>query len=353
MTSRERLLAMREGELPDRVPRRAGFTPDLRRKVEEAAGTEDLEKFFDMDSFFHVGLRRPPDLPWPDYSVYYPDLEDKGVINEIGVARVSGDFYHFTHIVSPLRNAETLDEIEAFPIDENEKWTEAGMAEDVRRAHEEGKIVAGSVTHLYEEAWQIRGLEQFLEDLVLRPDFAESILERLTRRNVRRARAAAKAGADLLYTGDDIAHQHGMIFSPELWRRFLKPRWARIYEAAKEIKPDIMIWYHSDGNVSEVLDDLVEIGVEILNPVQPECMDLLWVKRRYGSRLVLDGTMGTQTTFPFGTPEEMESTVRERVEALGYDGRLMLAPTHVLEPEVPVENVFAFFRACDRHGRLR
>jgi len=353
MTSRERLLAIKEGELPDRVPRRANFTPDLKRRVEEAAGTEDLEGFFDMDSFFHISLRRPPDLPIPDYSAYYPELEDKSVVNEMGVARVPGDYYHFTHIVSPLRNATTLEEIESFPIDENEGWSEEGMAEEARRAQGEGRIVAGSVTHLYEEAWQIRGLEQFLEDMVLRPDFAESILERLTRRNIRRAEAAARAGADLLYTGDDIAHQHGMIFSPELWRRFIKPRWARIYKAAKRIKPDIMIWYHSDGDVSEVLDELVDIGVEILNPVQPECMDLLWVKRRYGSRLVLDGTVGTQTTFPFGTPEDMERTVRERVETLGYDGRLMLAPTHVLEPEVPVENVFAFFRACDRYGRLR
>jgi uroporphyrinogen decarboxylase len=115
-----------------------------------------------------------------------------------------------------------------------------------------------------------------------------------------------------------------------------------VYEAARRIKPDIEIWYHSDGNITDIIPELIDIGVTILNPVQPECMDIHEIKRRYGDKLVLDGTIGTQTTMPFGTTDEVRRTVRSRVRDLGRDGALILSPTHVLEPEVPVENVMAF-----------
>ncbi len=148
-----------------------------------------------------------------------------------------------------------------------------------------------------------------------------------------------------LITGDDIACQKGMIFSPDLWRRFLKPAWKAVYEAARAVAP-VSIWYHSDGDIAAVIPDLIEIGVTILNPLQPECMDLADLKRRYGKHLVFDGTVGTQTTMPFGSPEEVRKVVWERVRALGGDGALILSPTHVLEPEVPEANVEAFCEAC-------
>jgi uroporphyrinogen decarboxylase len=138
------------------------------------------------------------------------------------------------------------------------------------------------------------------------------------------------------------------MFQPELWRDVMKPRWAKVMAAARAIKPDIQIWYHSDGNLEVILDDLVEIGVTILNPVQPECMDPVALRKRYGKGLAFDGCVGTQTTFPFGTPQDMRDRVRELADTLdGLNGGLMLSPTHVLEPEVPAENVEAFFEACD------
>ena len=138
------------------------------------------------------------------------------------------------------------------------------------------------------------------------------------------------------------------MFDPALWRSVMKPRWAKVIEAARAIKPDIHVWYHSDGNIWEILDDLVEIGVTILNPVQPECMNPLEVRRRMGKKLAFDGCIGTQTTFPFATPAEMESTVRRVAGELdALNGGLMLSPTHVLEPEVPPANVCRFFETCD------
>jgi uroporphyrinogen decarboxylase len=114
----------------------------------------------------------------------------------------------------------------------------------------------------------------------------------------------------------------------------------------RSINPDIQIWYHSDGNITDIIPELIDIGVTILNPLQPECLDIHKLKQEYGKHLVFDGTVGTQTTMPFGTPDEVRRVIRERKEKLGQDGALILSPTHVLEPEVPIENILAFVEAC-------
>jgi len=210
----------------DRVIRHAGFTSDLLRRLTEYLGGESPGAHFGIDGGRHVGLKPPEGHTPPDFSAYYPDVEDQSQIGGNGVLREKGDFYHFTHVVSPLRNATTLKEIEEFPIETCEGWSDAHMQAEVEQAHCEGAYVVGGFGALYEEAWQIRGLEPFLIDLVTQPEFAESILDRLTERNVRCAEAIARAGADMLYSGDDVATQKGLVFHPDTWRKFIKSRWA-------------------------------------------------------------------------------------------------------------------------------
>jgi uroporphyrinogen decarboxylase len=210
--------------------------------------------------------------------------------------------------------------------------------------------VAGSVGHTYETSWQIRGYEEFLTDLMLRPAMAEALLDRIANRNCLTATATARAGVDYLRLGDDVASQRSLMFPPEIWRRVFKPRLAKIIEAGRREKPDLDVWYHSDGNIWEIIPDLIEVGVTILNPIQPECMDPVKLQREYGRDLVLDGTIGTQSVMPFGTPEDVTETVRQNIEQLGQAGGLILSPTHVLEPEVPIVNIEAFFAACDTYG---
>ena len=161
-------------------------------------------------------------------------------------------------------------------------------------------------------------------------------------RNMLAAVAYARAGVDLIRCGDDVANQKAMMFAPDLWRKMMLSRWKRVWHEIKRIHPDCRIWYHSDGNIEPIIPELIEIGVTILNPVQPECLDPVMLKRKYGKDLVFDGTIGTQTTMPFGTVSDVKNTVRERIDSLGYDGALILSPTHVLEPEVPIENIEAF-----------
>jgi uroporphyrinogen decarboxylase len=159
----------------------------------------------------------------------------------------------------------------------------------------------------------------------------------------------AEAGIDMLQVGDDVGMQTGMMMHPDLWRKFLKPRLKRVIDAAKSVRSDLPVWYHSDGNIMAIVDDLIEIGVTVLNPVQPECMDVVEVKRRWGDKLAFWGTIGTQSVMPFGTPEDVKREVKRMIELFATG--LVIAPTHVLEPDVPWENIVAFFEAVEEFGQ--
>jgi uroporphyrinogen decarboxylase len=329
----------------------AQYTPDLLERLKAHLGAADEQEIGEKLGMYQpqfIGLTPPADYCPPDFSRYFEGVErpENAFISAGGLLEIPGSAYHFTRYISPLRNATTLDEIKDFPYPTLAGWTDEGMAEAVKSAHNRGLATINWVGHMYEESWQIRGYEEFLMDMITTPEIPEHILDRVMERNMVNAIAAAKAGIDILMTGDDVANQRALMFQKDQWARFMKSRWSRVYAAARKIKPDMEIFYHSDGDIEEIIPDLIEIGVTILNPVQPECVDPIKLKREYGKHLVFEGVVGTQTTMPFGKPDEVRETVRMWKRELGYDGALILAPTHVLEPEVPIENIMAFVEAA-------
>ena len=179
-------------------------------------------------------------------------------------------------------------------------------------------------------------------DFVEDSPFAEVLLDRITAKRVVQAERYATLGPDVIMFGDDVGTQRGMLMSPALWRRWLKPRLAQAIAAARAVRPEVLIAYHTDGDVTRIVPELIEIGVEVLNPVQPECMDPFALKRQYGDRLACWGVLGTQSVFPFGSPEEVRQAIRRLIAEVGNGGGLLLAPTHMVEPEVPWENIVAF-----------
>ncbi len=330
----------------------ACFTPSILKQLQTKYGlseNDSLREHFGM--FEPVSVGPGAGEAKKDFSVYYSGvaMPEGSFIDEIGVLHTPGSMHHFTRYISPLRNAEKFWDIENFPYPEADFGEEA-MAGEVNSAHAAGRAVAGPIGHMYESAWQIRGYEEFLMDMKANPGWCEYILDKITEKNLKKAEAAARAGVDYLVTGDDVASQSALMFSVEDWRKFIKSRWAKVYSAARKIKPDIEIWYHSDGNIFPIIPELIEIGVTILNPVQPECMDPVQVKKLFGKKIVIDGSIGTQTTMPFGDADEVRRVVRERISSLGQDGALILSPTHVLEPEVPVENIEAFVEEIKIYG---
>ena len=183
------------------------------------------------------------------------------------------------------------------------------------------------------------------------PQQAADLSSQIARARQRQARFFAEQDVDVLVLGDDVSMQTGMIMSPTTWRQWFKGRMKLIIEEARAIKPDLPVFYHSDGNPEAIIPDLIGIGVTILNPVQPECIDPVTVKERYGDRLALWGTIGTQTTMPFGTPDDVRAEAKHRIETVGRDGGLVLGPTHSLEPDVPWENIVALYEAIEQYGR--
>ncbi len=333
----------------------AGFTLDLAGRVRRRLGIGESDSILT-----HLGLydpvfvapQRTASTPTPDFTPYFRDITipPGARFSEVGTLRVPAGYYHFDGLICPLRHATTLDEIRAFPFPVYEGYDESGMAEMVADAHARGRVAAGAVGHLFENAWQIRGMEPFLIDMLAAPENCDFIFDRLHAFQKARAFAEARAGVDYIHTGDDVATQQAMMFGVAQWRAFIKPRWADIYAAVKAINPEIRIWYHSDGNILDIIPELIEIGVDILNPIQPECLDPFAVHRQWGDRLVLDGCIGTQSVMPFGSPADVRDTVRRLVDGLGGQGALILAPTHTLEPEVPIANIEAFVETVREYG---
>jgi uroporphyrinogen decarboxylase len=203
---------------------------------------------------------------------------------------------------------------------------------------------------LFELAWEMRGMEELLVDFYLNKPFADCLLDKITEIRCKMAARYAEAGVDILRLGDDLGTQRALMISPETWGMMLKSRLGRIITAARKENPEIIIFFHSDGFIEPIIEDFIEIGIDVLNPVQPECMDVAALKKKYGDRLSFWGGVGIQTTMPFGTPAEVKEVVKRTIETLGVGGGFLIAPTHALQPDVPWENVIAFFEAVDQFG---
>jgi len=180
---------------------------------------------------------------------------------------------------------------------------------------------------------------------------ARALIERVTEISCAMAAQFAAREVDIISLADDLGTQKGLFVSREMFRRWFRKPLRRVVESAKRANPGVLVFMHSDGDITEIIPDLIEIGIDILNPLQPECMDIAAIKANFGSELAFWGGVGTQTTMPFGTSEEVRSCVRELVEVIGDGGGFLIAPTHLVEPEVPWENIVAFVNAVEEFGR--
>jgi uroporphyrinogen decarboxylase len=226
------------------------------------------------------------------------------------------------------------------------------MADAVAAIHASGFASIGHMAcTIWETAWYLRSMEDLMADMMDDDPKAEWLLDQITIRSCQRAAAFARSGADILALGDDIGMQHSIMMSLPFYRTWLKPRLAQVIRAARSIKPDMLVMYHSCGYIEPFIPDLIEAGVDILDPVQPECMDFKRLHDLYGAQLSFHGTIGTQTTMPFGTPDDVRRAVFRNLDIAGPKGGLMCAPTHLLEPEVPWANIMAYVDACRDYMR--
>jgi uroporphyrinogen decarboxylase len=351
MNGRERVLTAMDGGEPDRVPCALGFYHlDL---TEHMPGGQIPQGLLDV-----LFVRFPPS---PEEEAlrrlarpYEPDTR-LGTHAQMATYARWGYQPQATAKRNPLAQAQSLDDLRRFPFpDISAPYHLDGLSRQVQELHALGLAAGGNLPHLggelFEAAWRLRGLENFLLDLIERPDWAHLLLDRLTELACRNAEALARAGVDVLALDDDIGMPHTMMISPTTWREFFKPRLQRIIATARAIKPDLRVLFHSDGYFEPILDDLLEIGVAAINPLQPDHMDALRIRQRFGNRLALWGTLGHQTTFSFATPDQIRHEVRFRIETLGRAGLILCPAYDIDEPDIPWANVAAFLDAVQDYG---
>ncbi|NPV54477.1 MAG: hypothetical protein HPY71_13340 [Firmicutes bacterium] len=350
MKPRERVLTTLNRSLPDRIPKYFEFTPPVLETFRKMTGAEDPAEYFDLEV---RKVEFAPSRKVIDFSRYLGNLPPGSTVNEWGIGFIKGSGYaHFEDMVHPLARAKSIEEIEEYPFpDLTEEYRWRDVIKEVEEWHRRGYAVMGLPPFfdgtIFETAWGLRGLENLLMDFVQNEAFAAALLDKVTSLSEETAAIMAKVDVDILVTGDDVGMQSRMMMSPSMWRKWLKPRLARVIKAARNVKRDILIFYHSCGYVEPIIPELIEIGVDVLNPVQPESMDPVKLKELYGERLAFWGTIGTQSVLPFGTPEDVKRQVKYMIETVGRGGGLVLAPTHVIEPEVPWENIMAFIEAVN------
>jgi uroporphyrinogen decarboxylase len=355
MTSRERVLGALARRQIDRTPRllyeeAIGYTPPIERLLREKCAPQMPRDYFDMD--ITRVTAKPSNLPLSRFGKWLGtsavEALASGQVDEWGVCWRAGTFHHFAQVESPLRGIQDLGRLREYPWpDLDQQYRFGGVRERVAELHAQGLAVAAFAGSVFEQSWYIRGLEDLLMDLVAAPEVAHYFFERTAALQRFAAEQFARAGVDIIITGDDVAGQQGLLISIETWRKFLKQRLAATVQTVKRANAGSYVFYHSDGNVEPLIPELIELGIDILNPIQPECMDPATIKRKYGDRLSFWGTVSVQRTMPFGTPEEVRAEVRARIREVGRGGGLILAPAHVLSPETPWENVVAFFQAAD------
>ncbi len=218
--------------------------------------------------------------------------------------------------------------------------------------HDKGQAVfVWQECTIWETAWYLRSMENLMTDMTMEDEKAGWLLDQITEKACYRAEIFAKQGADIIGLGDDIGMQESIMMSMEMYQQWLKPRLAKVIQTVKSVNPDILISYHSCGYIEPFIPELIEIGVDILNPIQPECMDFEEIHKKYGSQISFNGTIGTQKVMPFGNPEEVIKNVERNLNIAGEKGGLFCCPTHVLEPEVPWENIEAYVKACNEYTR--
>ena len=363
MNSRERVSrALRREGLPDRVP----LQFDLCRSLLEAFGAKhgiavDYTTSYYEDVTYRIsanGLRTAMgsdcvvvggSLP-AGYS--HPTTEDGCVVNEFGMKMRQGPLY-MQVVKPPLADISSVAEVEKFPFPDP---LAEGRFDDAKKYLEKYKneyfIIGDLELTIYEMSWHMVGLEKFMMDMALGEPYIEALLDKIKEFSLGVGQKLVELGVDGIWAGDDFGAQNGMLIAPSMWRKLFKPRHAEVFRSLKSVNPEVMIMYHTDGAVAPILEELVEIGVDVFNPVQPNVPghEPLELKSKLGDRLSFWGAIDQQQLLPSGSPVEIEADVAEKIRVLGQGGGYMCAPAHIVQADTSMENVEAFIAAVKKYG---
>ncbi|KLU62908.1 uroporphyrinogen decarboxylase [Peptococcaceae bacterium CEB3] len=359
MLARERFLRAINLQEPDRVPVFANLTPQVAEKLGKKMGLPyEAEDSFLSTRISHteILLELGNDAVGigPGRAISSPTVElpDGKLKDEFGMVYQRFGYYDEA-VVRPLAGVTTTDELDQYQLPDPLAPGRFDLAEKMVSKYKGQYAIVGDLeATVFELSWNLVGLEKFLMDLTMGEDYITELLKRVAAYNTAIGVRLIELGADVLWLGDDFGTQQGMMISPDLYRHVFKPLQRNVIAAFKGVNPQVKIAYHSCGSIVPIIDDLIEIGVEILNPVQPQAkgMDLGVFKQKYGDRIAFMGGVDVQGVLPNGTPEEVASEVKKRIAAAGRGGGYVLAPAHNIQPDTSIENIYAMYDAVREYG---
>lgn len=347
MKPRERCEIALNHQEPDRPPFQATFTPEFADRLRKDLGIVNSSHHdphsgrwntYDLEIATHQDALQCS-IGWT--TNYY--LDTKSYQDEWGVQWVTapystpfGEGLYTEARRGPLSDDAAINQYIAPDPTRPELYTNLQRLLDTYQ--DEYYIIGRIHCTIFETAWALRGFEKLLSDFSSDPDLADRILEIPYQYHKAVACKMASMGVDMIWLGDDVSGQDNLLMSPKMWRQFIKVRMADIITSVKNIKPDIKVAYHCDGNVMKLIPDLIEIGIDVLNPVQAESIDPAEVKEKYGDSLCFFGAIAVQSTLPFGSPEDVKNEVLARKNTIGKGGGWICAPTHHVQLDTPLEN---------------
>ncbi len=344
MTSKERVAMAIAHEEPDRVPVCATYTPEIEKKLREKYHP-------DGDLGVALGNDMVKIASGLENSFYYKDTPEYVCPYGITWRNIKNATGHFTEIVKhPLQEDDDAIYRYTMPRAADASDVIAATKAAIERYGKDKWIIGSCQCSVFEAAWYLRGLDTFMMDLAMGEDYVDVLLDKVMQFPLEMGLKFIELGVDMVWLGDDIATQQNMMISPAMWRKYFKPRYAAMFSAFKKANPRIKLCYHSCGNLQDVVDELIEIGLDVLNPIQPLAMEPGAFKKRFGDRITMYGAMDVQQIMPFGTPEDVRQEVRRLIRDCAKGGGFILSPAHHIQSDTSIENVEAFYAAAREYG---
>jgi uroporphyrinogen decarboxylase len=330
MLPRERVWQSIRHRQPDRVPYHLSYTVPAREKLEAYYGTRDLDSALD-NHLAKYKPRRPdawqevrPDYWRDEFGIVWNRTVDKdiGVVDQYLLQERTLAGYSFPDPHDPLRYQ--------------------GLRTFVTQNPTRFRVVNLGFS-LFERAWSLRGMFNLMIDMLEAPAWVDQLFDAIVAFDLGLIEEVIRYDIDAVMFGDDWGHQRGLLFGAPLWRRFIKPRLAQLYSAVHRGGKAVLI--HSCGQVQELFPELIELGLDVFNPFQPEVMDLGKVKKEFGAELTFYGGMSIQRILPFCTPHQVRDEARRLMDEIGRGGGFIIAPSHDMPGDIPLENMVAFVEA--------
>jgi len=352
-TPKDRILAAIRHETVDRIPTDYWATGEVTEKLCRHLGCGTVLEMYDrlgIDGIMHVA---PPYIgpPLPECGDSFSDgLQAWGMRFK---RQEYEDGVYWEQSYYPLAEAETIEDLDAYPWPKPEWFDYEELARQCAQYPDRAIEVGYCAIFYYHN--MLRGLEQSLMDPLLRPEFTHHLLQKIADTFYEyhaRCFEATRGLVQITQVTDDFGSQSNLLISPQIFREFYKPHIQRAIDLAKSF--DILVFHHDDGAIRPLIPELVDMGIDILNPIQWRCpgMDPAELKDSFGDRICFHGGVDNQTVMPFGTPEDVEAEVAYLLETLGRDGTgYILAPCHNIQPNTPVENILTLYRTANELGK--